>query len=222
MKAIMKTNAPAINGSKNLAPSGAKKLRVIACGMIAREVLAVNEQLGFDHVDLKCLPAEFHHHPEKIAPAMDKAIKTAREEGYEHVFVGYADCGTGGELDKVCQQHGVERIAGPHCFSFYIGNKTFEETDGDYLTTFFLTDFIVRHFETFMKRPLGLDRHPELLEMYFGNYTRALYIAQTQDPELEEMARQAAEYLGLEYEYRYTGFGDLTPALAEAATSETR
>ena len=193
------------------------KLRVIACGMIAREVLQINEQLGFDHVDLKCLPAEYHHYPEKIAPEMDKAIIRAREEGFENIFVGYADCGTGGELDKVCKKHGVDRIAGPHCFSFYIGNSEFLASDDDYLTTFFITDFLARHFETFMKRPLGLDRHPELKEMYFANYTRALYLAQTRDSELEKNARLAAEFLGLEYEYRFTGYGDLEDALRGAA-----
>lgn len=193
------------------------KLRVIACGMIAREVLAVNDQLGFDHVDLKCLPAEYHHHPEKIAPEMDKAIDRARAEGFEHIFVGYADCGTGGALDKVCEKHGVQRIEGPHCFSFYLGNQAFLEAEDEYLTTFFITDFLARHFDTFMKQPLGLDRHPELREMYFANYTRALYLAQTEDTLLQANARAAAEFLGLEYEYRYTGFGDLTPALAAAA-----
>ncbi len=190
-----------------------KTLRIIACGMIAREVMAVNEQLGFDHIDLKCLPASYHHHPEHIAPEMDKAITKAKQEGYEHVFVGYADCGTGGELDKVCEKHGVERIQGPHCFSFYMGNEAFKQSDDDYLTTFFITDFLARHFETFMKRPLGLDRHPELRDMYFSNYTKALYIAQTENPELEAKAKAAAEFLGLEYEYRHTGYGDLKDAI---------
>ncbi len=199
-----------MNQTKATQPS----LRIIACGMIAREVLAVNEQLGFDHVDLKCLPAEYHHHPEKIAPHMDIAIQAAKDEGYEHIFVGYADCGTGGELDKVCIKHGVERIEGPHCFSFYIGNQAFTDADDDYLTTFFITDFLARHFDTFMKRPLGLDKHPELKEMYFSNYTRALYIAQTEDPELQENAKEAAAFLGLEYEYQFTGYGDLTSAIS--------
>lgn len=185
--------------------------------MIAREVLAVNQQLGFDHIDLKCLPAEYHHHPEKIAPHMDIAIQKAKEDGFENIFVGYADCGTGGALDKVCEKHGVERIEGPHCFSFYMGNQTFNEADDDYLTTFFITDFLARHFDTFMKRPLGLDRHPELKEMYFANYTRALYIAQTEDPELQGKAQEAAEFLGLEYEYRYTGYGDLAPSIENIA-----
>ncbi len=192
-------------------------LRIIACGMIAREVLAVNRQLGFDHIDLKCLPAEFHHHPEKIAPAMDRAITIARSDGFDHVFVGYAECGTGGELDKICEKHGVERIAGPHCFSFYMGNQVFSEADDEYLTTFFITDFLARHFETFFKRPLGLDKHPELLEMYFGNYTSALYLAQTRDPDLEQKAREVADFLGLEYGYRFTGYGDLADAIGEIA-----
>jgi len=194
-----------------------EKLRVIACGMIAREVLAVNEQLGFDHVDLKCLPAAYHHFPQKIAPEMDLAIQEAKADGFEHIFVGYADCGTGGELDKVCEKHGVERIAGPHCFSFYLGNEYFDKTSDEYVTTFFITDFLARHFETFMKRPLGLIKHPELREMYFANYTRALYLAQTDDPELERNAKEAAEFLGLKYEKKLTGFGDLTAALEAAA-----
>lgn len=189
------------------------KLRIIACGMIAREIMAVNQQLGFDHIDLKCLPAQYHHHPEMIAPEMDKAIEKARQEGFENVFVGYADCGTGGELDKVCEKHGVERIEGPHCFSFYMGNDTFRESDEEYLTTFFITDFLARHFETFLKRPLGLDKHPELREIYFAHYTRALYLAQSEDETLEKNAREAADFLGLEYEYRFTGFGDLTQAI---------
>lgn len=183
--------------------------------MIAREVLAVNRSLGFDHVDLKCLDADFHHHPEKIAPAADRAIRQARAEGYEHVFIGYADCGTGGELDKVCAAHGVDRIAGPHCFSFYMGNRAFEAEGDGMMTTFFITDFLARHFEAFLIRPLGLDRHPELREMYFGNYERALYLAQTEDPELEQKARSAAERLGLRYERRLTGYGDLAAAMSQ-------
>ena len=192
------------------------KVRVIACGMIAREVLAISQQIGHDHIDLQCLPADFHHRPEKIAPAMDIAIRQAKAEGLKQIFVGYADCGTKGELDKVCQNHGVERIAGPHCFSFYMGNRQFTAEGDDFMTTFFITDFLARHFETFMVKPLGLDKHPQLLETYFGNYQRALYLAQTNDPELDKNAEEAAKFLGLKYERRYTGFGDLTAALETA------
>jgi len=192
-----------------------EKVRVIACGMIAREVLAVNAQLGHEHIDLKCIDANYHHYPERIAPAVERAIAAARAEGFEHIFIGYADCGTGGDLDKVCAAHGVERIAGPHCFSFYMGNSAFEAAGDDMMTTFFITDFLARHFDAFLIRPLGLDRYPELRDTYFGHYERALYLAQTDDPELEARARQAAERLGLRYERRLTGYGDLTGALAQ-------
>jgi hypothetical protein len=194
------------------------KVRVIACGMIAREILDVCRMNGLDHVSLTCLPADHHHHPEKIAPETDKAIRKARAEGYEHIFIGYADCGTGGMLDKVCAEHGVARIAGPHCFSFYIGNETFKAGGDDYMTTFFVTDFLARHFETFLVRPLGLDRHPELRDMYFGAYERLLFLAQTDNAELTAKAREAADFLGLAFERRFTGYGDLSPALQRADT----
>jgi hypothetical protein len=193
-----------------------QKIRVIACGMIAREILDVCRMNGLDHVSLTCLPADYHHHPERIAPETDKAIRKARAEGYDHIFIGYADCGTGGILDKVCEEHGVERIAGPHCFSFYLGNDAFAAAGDDYMRTFFVTDFLARHFETFLLKPLGLDRHPELREMYFGAYERLLYIAQTDDPVLTEKARAGAEVLGLAFERRLTGYGDLSPAMRHA------
>ena len=191
-----------------------KPVRVIGCGMIAREILAISEQLGFEHIDLKCLPAMWHHYPDKIAPGVDEAITRAKNEGFEHIFVAYADCGTGGHLDAVCEKHGVERIAGPHCFSFYMGNQDFEDQGDELLTSFFMTDFLARHFETFLVKPLGLDRHPELRDMYFAHYTRMLYIAQTDDEVLTQNAIKAAEFLGLEYEKRLTGYGDLTNSLA--------
>lgn len=193
-----------------------RKVRVIACGMIAREILDVCRMNGLNHVSLTCLPADYHHHPERIAPETDKAIRKARAEGYDHIFIGYADCGTGGMLDKVCEEHRVERIAGPHCFSFYLGNDAFAAADDDYMRTFFVTDFLARHFETFLLKPLGLDRHPELMEMYFGGYERLLYIAQTDDPVLTEKARAGAELLGLAFERRLTGYGDLSPAMRHA------
>ncbi len=190
-------------------------VRVIGCGMIAREILAVTEQLGLTNIDLKCLPAMWHHYPDKIAPGVDAAIKSAKAEGIEQIFVAYADCGTGGHLDMVCDKHGVERIAGPHCFSFYMGNQAFEDQSDDLITSFFMTDFLARHFETFLVKPLGMDRHPELREMYFGNYTRMIYIAQTEDEQLTKNAVRAAEFLGLEFEKRLTGYGDLSNALAD-------
>jgi hypothetical protein len=194
------------------------RVLVIACGMIAREVLAVKEQYGVAHIDLTCLPAEFHYYPDRIPPAMDKAIAEAKAKGYRHIFAGYADCGTGGMLDVVLERHGVKRIAGPHCFAFYQGAEVFEAIgDGDMLT-FYMTDFLCRQFEAFFIKPLGLDRHPELIADYFGNYEKVVYLAQTNDPELDKVAEAAAKLLGLAYEKRVTGYGDLPAALRDAAT----
>lgn len=195
----------------------AEKVLVVGCGMIAREVLAVRERLGFDHLELTCLPAEFHYRPDRIAPALDAAIEKARNEGYRHIFVAYADCGSGGGVDRVCEKHGVERIAGPHCFAFYQGLEVFEAVGEDDMLSFYMTDFLCRHFEAFFLKPLGLDRHPELIKDFFGNYEKLVYLAQTEDPELEKVAQDAARLLGLSYERRFTGYGDLTPALANAA-----
>ncbi len=199
--------------------SNAGKVLVIACGMLAREILAVKERHGLDHLDLTCLPAEFHFHPDRIAPAMDRAIATARAEGYGAIVVGYADCGTGGHLDAVCERHGVQRIAGPHCFAFYQGNARFDALGEDDMTSFYMTDFLCRHFETFFVRPLGLDRHPELAADYFGHYEKLVYLAQTDDPALDRVAEDAARMLGLAYEKRRTGYGDMETFLAGAATS---
>ena len=192
------------------------RLLVIACGMIAREVQGVIAQSGLDYIDLTCLPAEFHHKPVKIAPAMDRAITKAKADGYSKIFAGYADCGTQGALDRVLQKHDVARIEGPHCFSFYIGNQNFISRDNRHLTHFFMTDFLARHFKTFLVEPLGLDRHPELKEIYFGNYTHLHYIAQTRDISLENNAKEAAKYLNLHYSYEFTGYGDLGTALQAA------
>jgi hypothetical protein len=194
-------------------PDQRAKIRVIACGMIAREVLALRDQLGPASFDLHCLPAEFHHRPERIAPAMEQAIIESRALGYHSIFAGYADCGTGGALDAVLERHNVQRIDGPHCFSFYIGNHAFARRGDAHMTHFFCTDFLARHFRTFMVEPLGLDKHPELRDDYFAHYTHFVYLAQTVDPLLEVEARKAAAFLGLEYAYELTGYGDLRPAL---------
>ena len=145
---------------------------MIACGALAREIGDVLEANGLRHIDLTCLPAILHNHPERIPEAVRGAVRKARAGGYARIAVGYADCGTGGLLDKVCAEEGVERIAGPHCYSFYWGNDAFAARDEDDIDAFFLTDFLARQFESFVIEPLGLDRHPELRDMYFGNYRR--------------------------------------------------
>jgi hypothetical protein len=189
------------------------RVLVIACGALAREIGDVLEVSGLRHIDLTCLPAILHNHPERIPEAVRAAVRKARAGGYAKIAVGYADCGTGGLLDTVCAEEGVERFAGPHCYSFYWGNEAFARREEDDIDAFFLTDFLARQFESFVVEPLGLDRHPELRDAYFGNYRRLIFLAQTDDPALEAKARQAAERLGLAYEKRDTGYGDLTPML---------
>ena len=196
--------------------TNAPKVRVIACGAIAREVLAIKDQHGLGHIDLKCLPAIWHVYPDKIAPAMRDAIAEARAEGFGKVFIGYAECGTKGELDKICAEEGIERIAGPHCYAFFTGTEKFLKECEDEFTAFYLTDLITRQFEAFVIEPLKFDTHPELIPMIFGNYEKIVYLAQTEDPALQEKAKWAADYLGLAYEYRFTGMGDLEPALKNA------
>jgi hypothetical protein len=198
-------------------PNHAGRLLVIACGMIAREILAVKQQLGLDHLELTCLPAEFHFYPDRIAPAMDKAIEEAKAQGYSNIFIGYADCGTGGMLDRICEKHGVERMAGPHCFAFYQSLEAYRKIADDDMMSFYMTDFLCRQFDAFFIKPLGLDKHPELIADYFGNYEKLIYLAQTDDPELDKVAEKAAAMLGLVYERRPTGYGDLTAELARAA-----
>lgn len=208
-----------MNAPQKQKHSPGEKLLVIGCGMIAREVLAVKQQLGLDHLELTCLPADFHFHPNRIAPAMDKAITEAKAEGYRHIYVGYADCGTGGLLDRVCEKHGVERMAGPHCFAFYQGAAAYAEVGEADMMSFYMTDFLCRQFEAFFIKPLGLDRHPELVTDYFGNYEKLIYLAQTDDPALDKVAEDAAKMLGLVYERRATGYGDLPQALANATAA---
>ena len=185
---------------------------VLACGAIAREVLAVVHGNEWRNVTVRCLPAKLHSRPERIASAVDAKLREARGR-YERVFVAYADCGTGGELDAVLERHGVERLPGAHCYGFLTGTAAWEELHDAEPATFYLTDFLARHFDAIVIRGLGLDRHPELLPQYFGNYRRLLYLAQTDDDDLRARARAAATRLGLAYEERRTGYGDLLPSL---------
>jgi hypothetical protein len=198
-----------------LAAQGRGRVLLIACGALAHEVLAVTRANGWDHLDLHCLPANLHLWPDRIPAAVEAAV-TARRGGYAATYVLYADCGTGGLLLEKCKELGVEMIEGPHCYSFFEGNAAFA-AHPDEITAFYLTDFLVRQFDAFVWRPLGLDRHPDLRTMYFGNYDRLVYQAQVDDPVLDARAKDCAERLGLAYERRFTGYGDLVPFLARAA-----
>jgi hypothetical protein len=196
-----------------LQPSGGCKVLLLACGALAHEILALRAANGWDHLDLQCLPAIYHNHPERITPAIRAAV-AAHKDSYQRIFVVYADCGTGGLLQAACAEMGVEMISGPHCYSFFMGNEAFAAADD--MTAFYLTDFLARQFDAFVWRPLGLDRHPQLLDTYFGNYTSLIYLAQTDDAALTEKARQIAARMGLTFIHRRTGYGDLTSALAQA------
>ena len=188
------------------------RVLVIACGALAREIKAIRELNGFDHIDLTCLPAQLHNTPQKIPDAVRAAIMQKREV-YDEILVAYADCGTGGLLDKVLEETGAKRIGGAHCYAFFTGLDAFDALEEDQLGTFYLTDFLARHFQTMVIEPLGLDWHPHLRDMYFAHYTRVLYLAQTDDPALEDAARRAADRLGLPFEMRRTGYGLLQPFL---------
>ena len=192
-----------------------QKTLFITCGAIAREVIAIKTLNKFSKVEVSCLPASWHNSPEKITPAIKNKIRTAKAK-FARIFVLYGDCGTGGELDKLIEEEGVTRIPGPHCYEFFMGREEFEETHADEPGCFYLTDYLARHFDRVVLKGLGLDRFPELLFEYFKNYKKLIYIAQTDDNSLELKARKAADRLGLQYERRIRGYGELGKFMASA------
>ena len=198
-----------------LPPAATGRVLLIACGALAHEIVALKRANGWDHLDLQCLPANLHLWPDRITVAVAEAV-AAHRACYDTIFVVYADCGTGGQLQQKCKELGVEMVEGPHCYSFFEGNAAFA-AHPDEISAFYLTDFLVRQFDAFVWRPMGLDRHPQLRDMYFGNYTKLVYQAQTNEPELDARARDCAARLGLAYERRFTGYGDLATALTSAA-----
>jgi Protein of unknown function (DUF1638) len=196
--------------------SGKGSVLLIACGALAREILALKKLNGWHHMDLTCLPAILHIYPEKITEAVREAVAQHRD-AYEQIYVVYADCGTGGLLQAACAEMGVELVPGPHCYSFFDGNDVFLKRAEDEITSFYLTDFLARQFDAFVWKPMGLDRHPQLLEMYFGNYEKLVYLAQTEDADLTARAEACAEKLGLVFERRMTGYGDMERRLRDWA-----
>lgn len=199
-------------------PGSADNVMIIACGALAREILALIRMNGWTHMTLTCLPANLHLYPDKITDAVEAAVHKHREQ-FQRIFVAYADCGTGGLLQNKCEELGVEMIKGPHCYAFFEGVDAFAEHE-DEISAFYLTDFLVKQFDAFVWKPMGLDRHPELLEMIFGNYTKLIYQAQTEDPALYDKAKDCARRLELEFEYRFTGYGELASALSSAARKD--
>jgi hypothetical protein len=189
---------------------------MIACGALGREIIDLIEINQWRHLDVSCLPAKLHHAPKLIPEAVREKIRAARGK-YQKIYVLYGDCGTGGLLDDVLREEGnAERIEGPHCFSFFAGNAAFAARAEDDLTTFFLTDYFCRHFEKFVWQAIGLDRRADMVQFVFGNYRKLVYLAQARDAELEALAPQIAARLGLEYEYRFSGYGDLESFMGAA------
>ena len=191
-------------------------LTIIGCGALARELLDLTKQFPDGQVDLTCLPAIWHNSPEKITPGLAKKITSLKKQG-RRILVAYGDCGTGGDIDRLLEKEQVDRIAGPHCYEMYMGKADFDAEMEAELGTFFVTDYMVRHFERIVMKGMGLRDHPQLRDMYFGNYTRFLYLAQTEDEALQRKAEKGAEELGLRYEYRLTGYGEFTQFMGQAA-----
>lgn len=190
----------------------ASPILLIGCGALAREIMAVLRKSRWNGIEVQCLPAKLHNAPQLIPDAVRAKIQESRER-FEQIFVLYGDCGTGGLLDQVLVEEGVERIAGAHCYEFFAGTEDFTELADDEPASFFLTDFLVRHFDRLVIKGLGIDRHPELLPLYFGNYRRVVYLAQTHSAKHLAAARAAAVRLGLAFEYRFTGYGDLEKSI---------
>jgi len=185
---------------------------VIACGAIARELMQIRRSNGWDHMDVQCLPAELHNRPEKIPQQVEAKLKTERGR-YDSVFVAYADCGTGGALDRLLEPLGISRLPGAHCYEFFAGSEAFGKMSEQEPGTFYLTDFLARHFDRLVIEGLGLDKHPQLRDSYFGNYRKLVYLAQTRNEGLEQTARACADRLQLEFELRYTGLAQFEAAL---------
>lgn len=195
---------------------GVGRTLILACGALAREIVWLIESNDLRNLDVQCLPAQLHHTPQKIPEAVRKQIR-AHKQSHDKIFVVYGDCGTAGALDRVLEEEGgIERISGPHCFSFFWGNETFAKHGEDEISTFYLTDFFCRSFESFIWQAFGLDRHESMVEFVFANYDKLVYMPQTKDPALEAKARDIARRLGLAFELRFVGYGDLETAVQSA------
>jgi hypothetical protein len=196
-------------------------LLVIACGAIARELVQVQKLNHWDHIEFQCLPAELHNTPDRI-PGEVEAVISAMKEKYAGIFVAYADCGTGGMLDKVLDRYGIQRLPGAHCYEFYAGSGIFAQLADEEPGTFYLTDFLVHSFDRLVKEGLGLNRHPQLMSQYFGNYRRVVYLAQSDSKALQDKAKIHADYLGLDYEYRFCGLEPLSHVMKLNIPEEAR
>ncbi len=194
------------------------RVLILACGALAREIRDIARLHKLDNVTLECLPAVLHNHPSKIPDAV-RARLDRDAHHYDRVLLGYADCGTSGELEKICAQRGVEMLPGDHCYEFFAGGDTWQRLHHRDPTAFYLTDYLAKHFERIIMDGLGIAKHPELINAYFGNYTKVIHLAQTDDPIIDAAARAAADRLGLAHQRLATTYGDLEPALVRIADS---
>jgi hypothetical protein len=192
----------------------APRVLILACGALARELLDITRMHELSGVTIDYLPAILHNTPSKIPGAVRDRLDQIGGD-YDRILLGYADCGTAGELDEICEADHIERLPGAHCYQFFAGCDRFDDLHGDDPTAFYLTDYLAKHFQRLIMGVLGISEHPELRDMYFGNYTKLIYLAQTDDPRIEMKARQAAADLGLLYERIDTGLGDLETVVVD-------
>jgi hypothetical protein len=188
------------------------KRLVLGCGALVYDMVALIKKNAIlnEVIDLQCLPAKLHNTPQLIAGEVDKYLSLHAHK-YTDIFIAYGDCGTAGALDDVLEKYGAERIAGAHCYEFFAGSSAFEKITDEELGSFFLTDYLVKHFDRLVVEGLGLDRYPELFDAYFKHYNDMVYLAQTEDLELQELAQKHAQSFGMNYKYRYTGVAGLMP-----------
>lgn len=205
--------SPEANESPEIFFDDAKTL-IIACGALAKEIVAIIDLNKLSHISLTCLPASYHNTPNKITGHLREKIHKYKND-YERILIGYADCGTGGQLDTMCREEGVERIHGAHCYAFYHGQSDFADLAEEELGTFYLTDYLVRQFDALIMDGMGLNKYPEMRNLMFGNYKRVVYLAQTDDPMLCEQAQLAADKLQLELQIIKTGYGELASFIAK-------
>ena len=195
------------------------KILVIACGALAKEITALIQMNNWTHLQLRYLPAKFHNEPKNIPQNIRKYLVNAQNK-FSRIFIGYADCGTGGKLDNLLEEFGVQRLPGAHCYEFFSSTQTFSKMLEEEPGSFFLTDFLVKSFENLIWQGLKINRHPELLKVYFRHYKRLVYLAQTESQALQTQAKEIAQRLELNYFYRFTGYGALSPSLSDLTTTD--
>ena len=202
--------------AERLEPSD--KILILACGALAKEIAVLIHLNGWTHLKTRYLPAILHNTPEKITEQLRINLQGAQAK-FSRIFIGYADCGTGGKIDSLLDEFDVQRLPGAHCYEFFAGKQTFAEIIKEEIGSYFLTDFLVKAFEKLVWQGMKIDRHPELLPIYFKHYKKLVYLAQSENQELQTQAYEIAGRLGLVYEKRFTGYGELEHSLAALAAT---